>query len=257
MTVVRLNKILSHAGLASRRVADELIRQGRVEVNGHPVSELGSKADPERDDIRVDGRRLGRAPQRRYIQMNKPRGVVSTRTDPQRRTTVIDLLTLAGVKGYFYPVGRLDAESEGVLLLTNDGDFAERVTHPRYEMARTYEAQVEGVPDERDLERLRRGITLDGRRTLPATVRLARVVPVKGGSQAILELTLREGRNRQVRRMCDAIAHPVERLRRTRIGTLSAAGLRPGQIRDLTPAEIKALVRLPVSAPRRAAPSKN
>src|SRR5262245_17655001 len=165
---IRLNKLLSHAGIASRRLADDLIRHGRIEINGHVVTELGTKADPERDDVRVDGRRISRAPERRYLLMNKPRGVVSTRTDPQHRKTVIDLLVLAGIKGYFYPVGRLDAESEGLILLTNDGDFAEKVTHPRYELDRTYEAEVEGVPDARDLDRLRHGVTIDGRRTLPA-----------------------------------------------------------------------------------------
>jgi 23S rRNA pseudouridine2605 synthase len=233
-------------------VADELIRQGRIEVNGHAVTDLGTKADPDHDDIRVDGRRLGKAPDRRYLLMIKPRGVVSTRTDPQRRTTVVELLAKAGVKGYFYPVGRLDVDSEGVILLTNDGAFAERVTHPRYELERTYEAHVEGIPDERDLDRLRRGVTIEGRRTLPATVRVARVLQAKGGAQAILELTLREGRNRQVRRMCDAIAHPIIRLRRTRIGTLSGGRLRVGEIRDLTDAEVRALTRPAVPDPRRA-----
>ena len=243
MSLIRLNKLLSHAGIASRRAAEDLIRQGRIELNGHIVTELGTKADPERDDVRVDGRRLGRAPERRYLLMYKPRGIVSTRTDPQRRTTVINLLAAAGINGYFYPVGRLDAESEGLILLTNDGDFAERVTHPRYELERTYEAQVEGVPEERDLERLRKGVTIEGRRTLPAKVRLLRHVGGRGSAQAVIELTIREGRNRQVRRMCDAIAHPVDRLRRTRIGPISGGALRPGQIRDLTQAEIQALTK--------------
>ena len=239
---MRVNKLLSAAGVASRRAADELIRQGRVEINGRVVTELGTRADPARDEIRVDGRKIRRTVDRRYILLYKPRGVVSTRTDPQRRTTVIDLLTRAGVTGYFFPVGRLDYDSEGVILLTNDGEFAERVTHPRYELERTYEAQVEGVPDERDLDRLRRGIEIDGRRTAPAKVRRLRVVPVRGGSQTILEIVLREGRNRQVRRMCDAIAHPVARLRRTRIGPVSARGLTPGGLRDLTPAEVRQLI---------------
>jgi pseudouridine synthase len=250
MTPIRLNKLLSHAGVASRRAAEDLMRQGRIEVNGQIVIELGTKADPEHDDIRVDGRRIGRAPERRYLLMNKPRGVVSTRTDPQRRTTVIDLVAAAGIGGYFYPVGRLDADSEGLILLTNDGDFAERVTHPRYELERTYEAQVEGVPDAHDLERLRRGVTIEGRRTLPAKVRLLREVGGKGATQAVIELTLREGRNRQVRYMCDAIAHPVARLRRTRIGAIGGGALKPGQIRDLTPAEIQTLTRPAVSARR-------
>ncbi len=209
--LTRLNKLLSQAGIASRRAADELIAQGRVELNGRVVTELGTKADLEHDEVKVDGRRLKRPPARRYLLMYKPRGVVSTRSDPQRRTTVVDLLTRAGVAGYFYPVGRLDFESEGLILLTNDGEFAERVTHPRYELDRTYEAQVAGVPDDHDLDRLRRGVEIDGRRTLPAKVRLIRTLS-RDGARAVLELTIREGRNRQVRYMCDAIGHPVDRL---------------------------------------------
>ena len=150
---MRLNKLLSSAGIASRRAADDLIRQGRVQINGRVVTVLGTKADPAHDEIKVDGRKVRTATARRYILLYKPRGVVSTRSDPQRRTTVIDLLARARIEGYFYPVGRLDFDSEGLILLTNDGEFAERVTHPRYELERTYEAQVEGVPDERDLER--------------------------------------------------------------------------------------------------------
>jgi pseudouridine synthase len=240
---MRLNKLLSAAGVASRRAADELIRQGRVAINGRVVSVLGTQADPARDDVRVDGRRVRATAARRYVLLYKPRGVVSTRTDPQRRTTVIDLLARAGITGYFYPVGRLDFDSEGLILLTNDGEFAERVTHPRYELERTYEAQVEGVPDERDLERLRRGVVIDGRRTAPARVRLVRVVKARGATQAVLEIALHEGRNRQVRQMCDAIAHPVARLRRTRIGPVTDRGLKPGILRDLTPAEVRSLMK--------------
>jgi pseudouridine synthase len=240
---MRLNKLLSAAGVASRRAADELIRQGRVEVNGRVVDVLGSQADPARDDIRVDGRRLKPAAlaARRYILLYKPRGVVSTRSDPQQRTTVIDLARRLGVTGYLYPVGRLDYESEGLLILTNDGDFAEHVTHPRYELERTYEIEVEGTPDARDLERLRRGVIIDGRRTLPARVRVLGPVARRGVERTRLELTLREGRNRQVRRMCDAIAHPIVGLKRTRIGAVSDSRLKPGQARDLTLAEVRAL----------------
>ena len=257
---MRLNKILSVAGVASRRAADELIQQGRVELNGKVVTELGTKADPEHDDIRVDGRRLRAAPERRHLLLYKPRGVVSTRSDPQHRTTVIDLLAQAGVKGYFYPVGRLDFDSEGLLILTNDGEFAERVAHPRHELERTYEAQVAGVPDDRDLDRLRRGVLIDGHKTLPAKVRLMRVVRTRQGEQALIELRLREGRNRQVRKMCDAIAHPVERLRRTEIGTITDHKLRPGQVRDLTPAEIRILTGAsdhPQPSPSRRRPARD
>src|SRR5262245_43107812 len=174
--------------------------------------------------------------------MYKPEGVVATRSDPQRRKTVIDLVAAAGVQGYFYPVGRLDYDSEGLIILTNDGEFAERVTHPRYELVRTYEALVEGVPDDRDLDRLRRGVEIDGRRTLPAKVRLVRVIRAGGAERALVEIAIREGRHRQVRLMCDASAHPVERLRRTRIGSVTSQGLAPGELRDLTPAELRSLM---------------
>ena len=236
---MRLNRFLSVSGVASRRAADELIGQGRVEINGKVVGKLGVQIDPGRDEVRVDGRRVRAAPDRRYLLLNKPRGVVSTRADPEGRTTVADLLARAGVHGYFYPVGRLDYDSEGLLLLTNDGAFAERVAHPRYHLERTYETLVAGIPDERDLNRLRRGVDLDGKRTLPARVRLLRTVRTKSGGQAVLEITIREGRNRQVRRMCDAIAHPVDRLRRTRLGTVTLGRMRPGAIRDLTSDEVR------------------
>jgi 23S rRNA pseudouridine2605 synthase len=240
--MIRLNKLLSQAGVASRRLADDLIRQGRVEINGRVVTELGTKADPAADTVKVDGRRIGGAPDRRYLLLNKPRGVMSTRVDPQRRPTVIDLLAKAGVRGYFYPVGRLDFDSEGLILLTNDGAFAERVNHPRHSLERVYEAELAGVPDERDLERLRRGIVLDGRRTRPARVRRLREVAARSGPRVVLEIAIREGRNRQVRRMAEAIGHPVERLRRTHIGPLSDRRLKPGQIRDLTEREVASLL---------------
>ena len=240
---MRLNKILSTAGLASRRAADELIRQGRVEINGRVVDTLGVQADPEHDDIRVDGRRLKRAtPERRYLLVYKPRGVVSTRSDPERRPTVIDLAAARGIAGYLYPVGRLDFDSEGLLILTNDGEFADRVSHPRNELESTYEVEVEGVPDDRDLDRLRRGVTIDGRRTRPADVRRLGTFESRQGPRSRLEVTIREGRNRQVRKMCDSIAHPVNRLRRVRIGPITDKRLKPGQIRDLTPAEVRALL---------------
>jgi len=220
-------------------------------VNGHVVTELGAKADPERDHIKVDGRRLKAAPSKRYLLMNKPAGVVSTRSDPQRRRTVIDVLEARGIRGYFYPVGRLDYDSEGLIILTNDGEFAEKVSHPRNELERTYEALVEGVPDDHDLDRLRRGIALDGERTQPATVRLRRVVQGKRGSQAVIEISIHEGRNRQVRRMADAIAHPVARLRRVRIGPIADARLQPGAVRDLTGRELQSLLE---PGPRRRRP---
>src|ERR671937_350754 len=166
----RLQKILSQAGVASRRASEQLMLEGRVTVNGTTVRELGTKADPARDDIRVDGRRIKVVERHRYLLLNKPRGYVTTRSDPQRRPTVIDLLH--GVRDYVYPVGRLDFESEGLLLLTNDGDLAAHLTHPRHGVARVYEAHVLGVPDAHDLQRLARGLVVDGRRTEPAAVRV-------------------------------------------------------------------------------------
>ena len=165
---MRLQKILSAAGIASRRAAETLIAQGRVTVNGQTVTELGTKADPERDDIRVDGRRVKGAQRRRYILLYKPRGYITSRSDPQQRPTVIDLLAKGGVRDYVYPVGRLDYDSEGLLILTSDGELAAQLTHPRHGVEREYEVRVRGVPDEHELERLSRGVSLDGRRTAPA-----------------------------------------------------------------------------------------
>ena len=234
---VRLQKILSQAGIASRRAAEGLMAEGRVVVNSRTVREMGTKADPATDDIRVDGRRISVTARRRYILLNKPSGYVTTRSDPQRRPTVVDLLR--GVREYVYPVGRLDYDTEGLLLLTNDGDLAAKLAHPRHGIERTYEARVAGMPDANALERLRRGIPLDGRSTQPAVVTLLN----KGrrDREGILLLTIREGRNRQVRRMCEAVGHPVRSLRRIRIGSLEDRTLKPGQWRDLTAVEVRRL----------------
>ena len=235
----RLQKILSQAGVASRRASERLMLDGRVSVNGATVRELGTKADPSCDDIRVDGRRIKIADERRYLLLNKPRGYVTTRADPQRRPTVIDLLT--GVREYVYPVGRLDFESEGLLILTNDGDLAAQLTHPSHGVARVYEARVLGVPDAHDLDRLSRGVVIDGRRTQPAEVS---VVPARRDpGAATLVITIREGRNRQVRKMCEAIGHPVESLRRVAIGPIRDPKLKAGAWRDLTHHEVAQLRR--------------
>jgi len=212
---------------------------GRVTVNGTTVRELGTKADASSDDIRVDGRRIKMPERHRYLLLNKPRGYVTTRSDPQRRPTVIDLLT--GVREYVYPVGRLDFETEGLLILTNDGDLAARLTHPRHLVARVYEAQVLGVPDAHDLDRLSRGVTVEGQRMTAAAVRL---LPSRGDRHATLQITIHEGRNRQVRNMLDAIGHPVDQLRRIAIGPLRDARLKLGRWRDLTDAEVKSLKTL-------------
>ena len=227
----RLQKILSRAGVASRRASEGLMLEGRVTVNGATARELGTRVDPLHDDIRVDGRRI-RLPQRhQYLLLNKPRGIVTTRADPERRPTVMDLL--AGVREYVYPVGRLDFDSEGLLLLTNDGDLAARLTHPRHGVLRVYNAQVLGTPDEHDLRRLARGILIEGRKTGPVHVRVL--------GECRLEVTIRGGLNRQVRKMCEAIGHPVTRLKRIAFGPIRDSRLKPGEWRQLLAAEVRAL----------------
>jgi pseudouridine synthase len=242
---IRLQKLLSQAGVASRRAAERLIAEGRVTINGATVREMGTKAHGT-DDIRVDGRRIRAAERKRYILLFKPTGVVTTRSDPQRRRTVLDFL--AGVREYVYPVGRLDYDTEGLLLLTNDGDLAATLTHPRHGIERTYEARVAGMPDDRALERLRTGIPLDGRRTLPADVSLLNAG--RRDNDGIVRLTIREGRNRQVRRMLEAVGHPVQTLKRTRFGPLSDRQLKPGAWRELTAEEVRRLARATTTAER-------
>jgi pseudouridine synthase len=231
----RLQKILSQAGVASRRASEQLMLDGRVTMNGTTVRELGTKADPTRDDIRVDGRRIKVPDWHRYILLNKPRGYVTTRSDPHKRPTVIDLI--ADVRDYVYPVGRLDFDTEGLLILTNDGDLAARLTHPRHGVARVYEAHVRGIPDSHDITRLARGIVIEGRRTQPAVVKVLHA----RSDDATLEIAVREGRNRQVRNMCEAIGHPVSTLRRVAIGPIRDSKLRPGRWRDLAEAEVARL----------------
>ena len=204
---------------------------GRVTVNGATVRELGTKANPTHDDIRVDGRRVKVVERRLYLLLNKPRGYVSTRSDPEHRPTVIDLLQ--GMHEYVYPVGRLDFDSEGLLILTNDGDLAARLTHPRHGVARVYEARVLGVPDDHDLDRLQKGVVIDGHKTGSAEV--------KALGPGHLRVTVREGRNRQVRKMCDAIGHPVTKLTRVAIGPIQDAKLKRGQWRELSEAEVRKL----------------
>ena len=237
----RLQKILSSAGVASRRLSEELILQGRVSVNGKTITELGTKADPGVDEIKVDGRRIKTEQRKRYVLLNKPRGYITTRSDPQGRPTVMDLIK--GVKEYIYPVGRLDYDSEGLLLLTNDGELAARLTHPRHEVEKVYEARVKGVPDDRTLERLARGVPIEGRRTAPAKVRASEPFVKGSGEQTIVEISIHEGRQRQVRKMFDAVGHPVVRLKRVRIGPLSDPHMPTGHWRELTPQELTRLRR--------------
>jgi 23S rRNA pseudouridine2605 synthase len=241
MGLLRLQKILSAAGVASRRAAETLISQGRVSVNGKTVTELGTKADPEVDEIKVDARRIKPARRARYILLNKPRGYITSRSDPKHRPTVIDLLAKGGIREYIYPVGRLDYDSEGLLLLTSDGELAAYLTHPRHEVARAYEVRVRGVPERRLLDRLARGLVVDQRKTAPAEVHLQKTFEADAGAQAVISIVIHEGRNRQVRKMCDAIGHPVVRLRRVRIGPIADDRLKPGEFRELTPREVAAL----------------
>ena len=238
---IRLQKILSTAGVASRRAAEKLMAEGRVTVNGQTVRELGTRANPDTDDIRVDGRPVRPQGRRIYLLLNKPRGYVTTRSDPEGRPTVLDLIP--GLHDYVYPVGRLDYESEGLLILTNDGDLAAALTHPSHEVPREYHARVRGTPDSRALDRLSRGVMIDGRQTAPAQAAVVMTGAGQHGDQALLSITIHEGRTRQVRRMCEAVGCPVVRLRRVRIGPLADPMLKTGLCRPLTGKEVDALRR--------------
>jgi len=238
----RLQKILARAGFASRRGAEALMLEGRVTRNGEAVRELGTKADLEQDDIRVDGVRVKAPKGHVYLVLNKPRGVVSTRNDPERRQTVMDLVP--AVAGLF-PVGRLDVTSEGLILLTNDGAFAERVAHPRYEVPRVYHAKVHRVPDAAALERLRRGVKVDG-----DFMAVDRARVIDADNNAWVELTLHEGKRHEVKRLLEAVGHPVSKLRRVAIGPVTSRGLEPGEFRALLPEEIEGLRRGRAAAPR-------
>jgi 23S rRNA pseudouridine2605 synthase len=228
---VRLNAYLARAGVASRRRADDLIREGRVVVNGEP-GELNTRVRSG-DVVEVDGAPVA-AQALAHVLLNKPPGVVTTASDPHGRPTVVDLVDHPA---RVVPVGRLDADTTGVLLLTNDGQLAHRLAHPRYGVAKVYEAEVEGEPSEEALAALRTGVELEDGTTAPAEARLLRT----GGSSSVLELTLHEGRKHQVKRMCDAVGHPVLQLHRSRYAGLGLGELEPGEWRELTAAEVKAL----------------
>jgi len=238
----RIQKILSRAGVASRRGAEKVMADGRVTVNGEVVREMGTRADLARDDIRVDGVRVRPPQDRVYLLLNKPKGIVTTRHDPEGRRTVMDLVPeVAGL----FPVGRLDVTTEGLILLTNDGEFAQRVSHPRFEVARVYHAKVRGVPAAETLDRLRKGVRVEGERL---GVDRARVL--EGDNNAWLEITLHEGKHHEVRRLLEAVGHPVSKLKRVALGPLTARGLEPGQFRHLTPSEVRKF------APAGAAPAR-
>jgi 23S rRNA pseudouridine2605 synthase len=237
----RLQKVLAHAGVASRRACEELIRQGRVQVNGRVVTEMGTLVDSTRDEIRVDGRSLSPTESRVYIVLNKPPGYLSTTDDPYGRPTVLDLLA---VEARVYPVGRLDVDSEGLLLLTNDGTLTQLLTHPRYAHEKEYWVLVDGRPDEQALRHLRRGVEIEGEKLQADEVAVLRGPhrrrePVVDGIW--LKIVLHQGSKRQVRRMCAVIGHPVQRLIRVRFGPLRLGRLESGQWRHLSHNEVMAL----------------
>ena len=214
-----------------------MILEGRVTVNGETVRELGTKADPAKDAIKVDGRRIKTAITNRYIVLYKPKGYVTTRKDPEGRRTVMDLI---GEGDYIFPVGRLDYDSEGLLLMITDGELAARLTHPRHEVEKVYEVIVKGAPDPKAIEKLRKGVYIEGGRTSPAHVDVG--TTVKGHKPTTkLTISIHEGRNRQIRNMCSAVGLPVWELRRIRMGPIGLGRLKPGQWRDLTSEEVRRL----------------
>jgi 23S rRNA pseudouridine2605 synthase len=250
----RLQKILAQAGIASRRKAEEIILEGRVQVNGQTVTELGTRADLGRDHIRVDGKLLHGREEQRYYMLNKPRGYVTTLSDPEKRPTITDLMrTKKGPHGdqvRLYPVGRLDYLSEGLLLMTNDGELANKLSKAAAGVEKTYLVKVSGSPEPEKIEQLRRGIMIDrgrlnevrsGRRDRVVTAP-AKVEQVRGGDNPWYELTLTEGRNRQIRKMFEEIGHHVEKIRRIGYGALRL-DVPPGEFRELTPGEVTALDR--------------
>lgn len=232
----RLQKIIAAAGITSRRKAEQLILQGHVTVNGVAVTELGSKADPERDHIKVNGKLLRRATTRVYLLLNKPPGYVSTVSDPEHRPTVVSLVR--GIKERVYPVGRLDYHSSGLMVLTNDGELANFLMSRKSRIPRTYHVKLEDRPEPAGLKKLEQGIVLDGQRTAPAQIR-----PLSARDKPWYEITLVEGRYHQVRRMFERIGQPVLKLKRVRIAFLTDQGLGPGQFRNLTLAEVQRLKR--------------
>ena len=240
----RLQKILSQWGIASRRQAEKLIFDGRVRLNG-AIAQLGQKANPATDIIQVDGRSIGccNRPAVIYLLLNKPFGVVSTCRDPQGRVTVLDLLPISlRLDQGIHPVGRLDADSTGALLLTNDGQLTYQLTHPRHQTPKIYRVLVQGRPNAASLRQWRQGIVLSGRKTLPAQVR---IVEQSLRNQTLLEITLREGRNRQIRRVAEQLGHPVLKLHRIAIGPVELQKLPIGHYRLLSPSEINSLTDVP------------
>lgn len=247
----RLQKLIARAGKASRRAAEELIVAGRVSVNGLVVTQLGSRADPQRDEIRVDGLPLEFSQTRMVLLLNKPKGCVTTLSDPEGRATVKDFLP--STEERLFPVGRLDYDAEGLLLLTNDGLLANGLQHPRYGVTKTYEVKVKGHPQEESLRRLREGVVLDEGRTAPSEVEVIRLLP----HAAWLRIVLHQGWNRQIKRMGESVGHSVLKIRRVAYGPLTLGKLQPGQSRWLKPNEIQELEKVAgVSRGKSGAPEK-
>jgi 23S rRNA pseudouridine2605 synthase len=240
VTGERLQKVMARAGVGSRRACEELIVQGRVTINGQRA-ELGRRVDPATDEIEVDGALLTVGEGLVHYLLNKPAGVVCTAADPEGRRTVVQLVP---ERPRVFPVGRLDTATEGLLILTNDGPLTHRLTHPRFGVEKEYVAEVEGRPEPGALRRLRQGIDLDDGVTAPARVA---VMSPPGAHAAVLRITIHEGRNRQVRRMCEAIGHPVRRLVRIRIGPITDRRLALGAWRELTPVEVRGLAEVAAS----------
>ena len=234
-STMRLQKFLAHSGVCSRRAAEELIRQGRVKVDGHTVSEMGVQVNPDKNRVEVDGRKITGCQKHVYLLMNKPRGVLTTVKDTHGRRTVMDLLGSTDQR--VYPVGRLDLDSEGLLLLTNDGELAQRLLHPSHKIPKKYHVTVKGRPSRKDIQMLMEGVELDGKLTLPCTIK------VLGTTRrtTLMEVTLSEGRKRQIRLMMDLVGHPVTRLVRVEMGPLNIKGLSSGKLRKLDDAEVAVL----------------
>ena len=239
MKMERLQKILAQAGVASRRKCEDLIVAGKVEVNGEVVTTLGTKADPAQDIITVSGKPIHNE-KKVYIVMNKPKGVITSASDPEGRKIVSDYLR--DVKERVYPVGRLDYDTEGLIILTNDGEFANLLTHPKHHVPKTYMATVKGVPHGSDLDKLKAGIMLEDGMTAPAEVEYKDIDTTK--KESTISITIYEGRNRQVRRMFEAISHPVIKLKRIAFGDLLLQNLKRGLFRHLTKKEIEDLMKL-------------
>jgi len=247
----RLNRFLARSGVASRRAADDLIASGSVRVNGEVPPPSGILIDPDKDEVTVDGRAVKPLTRHRYLMLNKPLGVITTAKDEGARTTVLDSVGKEGAAGHrLFPVGRLDADTTGLLILTDDGDLAFRLTHPRYKVAKEYVAVVAGSPGERDMETLRRGVDLEDGKTAPAEVEVVGFDAALGAGRTEVRMVIREGRHRQVRRMLQAVGHHVQSLRRTGFGPLKLGRLKVGGWRVLSEGEIEALRRAVRIEPR-------